>query len=170
VALEQEPPRDFRIVAATTVADIETVRLLFREYATWLGIDLSFQNFDEEVAGLPGEYAPPDGRLLLASHGDEAVGCVALRRFDECSCEMKRMWVRPKFRGRHLGRMLGEAVTSEAPKIGYSLMLLDSLPSLSYALALYRSLGFREIGSYRYNPDPRAVFMRLDLTSEKGPR
>lgn len=170
MAHEQEPPGVFRIVAATTVADIDTARLLFREYATWLGIDLSFQNFDEEVAGLPGKYAPPDGRLLLVLHGDEAAGCVALRRFDECSCEMKRMWVRPEFRGRHLGRMLGEAVISEARKIGYSLMLLDSLPSLSHALALYRSLGFREVAPYRYNPDPRAVFMRLDLTSEKDPR
>ncbi|HUY26471.1 MAG TPA: GNAT family N-acetyltransferase [Candidatus Binataceae bacterium] len=164
---EQRLRGAFRILALTTDADIDTARLLFREYATWLGVDLSFQGFEEELAGLPGRYAPPFGRLLLAQRGDDAAGCVALRKLDGCACEMKRMWVRPEFRGRGLGRMLAEAVISEARKIGYARMLLDSLPSLSQALALYRSLGFREIPPYIYNPDPRAVFMRLDFTNQK---
>ncbi|HVA78092.1 MAG TPA: GNAT family N-acetyltransferase [Candidatus Binataceae bacterium] len=164
---DQHPPDAFRIVAAATDADIDTARLLFREYATWLGVDLSFQGFEEELAGLPGRYAPPFGRLLLALRGDAAAGCVALRKLDGCACEMKRMWVRPEFRGRGLGRMLAEAVISEARKIGYARMLLDSLPSLSQALALYRSLGFREIPPYEYNPNPQAVFMRLDFTNQK---
>ncbi len=153
-----------RIVQAATLDEIETARFLFREYAAWLAIDLSFQNFDAEVATLPGDYAPPDGRLLLSASGNETAGCVALRRFDERSCEMKRMWVRPKFRGRGLGRLLAEKVIAEARKIGYSRMVLDSLPSLGNALALYRSLGFRGITPYRYNPDPNAVFMQLRLT------
>jgi putative acetyltransferase len=160
---EEPSSKGFRIVGASTNDDIQTLRSLFQEYAAWLDIDLSFQNFQEELAGLPGEYAPPDGRLLLALSGNDTSGCVALRRFNEHACEMKRMWVRPKFRGRGLGRLLAEKVIAEARKIGYSQMLLDSLPSLGNALGLYRSLGFREIPPYRYNPDPNAVFMQLRL-------
>lgn len=91
---DQHPPNAFRIVTAATGGDIDAARLLFQEYAAWLGVDLSFQGFDEELAGLPGSYAPPDGQLLLARSGDNAAGCVALRKLDEFSCEMKRMWVR----------------------------------------------------------------------------
>ncbi|MHB8381678.1 MAG: GNAT family N-acetyltransferase [Candidatus Binataceae bacterium] len=109
---DQPPPDAFRIVAAATDADVSAARLLFREYATWLGVDLSFQDFDEELAGLPGRYAPPDGQLLLARCGDKAAGSVALRKLDERTCEMKRMWVRPQFRGGGLGRMLAEALIS----------------------------------------------------------
>jgi ribosomal protein S18 acetylase RimI-like enzyme len=152
-----------RTIQATTPEEIDIARPLIKEYAAWLAIDLSFQNFDEELSTLPGHYAPPDGRLVLASFGTETAGCVALRRFDECRCEMKRMWVRPQFRGRHIGRALAEYVISEARDIGYCEMLLDSLPSLASALNLYKSLGFRVIGPYRYNPDPNAVFMRLLL-------
>jgi RimJ/RimL family protein N-acetyltransferase len=142
-------------------------RTLFREYATWLAndparpfatSDLLSQNFDEELANLPGDYAPPDGRLLLVLGGKETAGSVALRRFNNCACEMKRMWVRPKFSGCGLGCLIAEKLIAEARTIGYSQMVLDSLPSLGSALALYRSLGFREIPSYRYNPDPNAVY------------
>ncbi|MGC1677598.1 MAG: GNAT family N-acetyltransferase [Candidatus Binataceae bacterium] len=167
---DQYSPDAFRILIAATNGEIDAARLLFQEYAAWLGVDLSFQGFDEELAGLPGRYAPPDGQLLLARSGEDAAGCVALRKLDKCSCEMKRMWVRPQFRGRGLGRMLAEAVISEARKIGYAHMLLDSLPSLSQALALYRSLGFRKISPYEYNPDPQAIFLRLDFTNQKDSR
>jgi ribosomal protein S18 acetylase RimI-like enzyme len=124
---------------------------------------LRSQNLDEEIANLPGDYAPPDGRLLLVLRGKETAGCAALRRFNSSACEMKRMWVRPKFRRCGLGRLLTEKLIREAPTIGYSQMILDSLPSLESALALYRSLGFREIPPYRYTPDPNAVFMQLYL-------
>ena len=163
---EEPHTKDFRIVDVSTNEDIRTARMLFEEYAAWLDIDLSFQNFRDELAGLPGDYAPPDGRLLLAQSGSEAAGCVALRRFDECACEMKRMWVRPRFRGFALGRRLAERVIAEAGEVGYARMLLDSLPSLRSALSLYRSLGFREISPYRYNPEPGAVFMELDLSTD----
>ena len=152
-----------RVIHAETPDQIGTARSLFREYADWLAIDLSFQNFDEELAKLPGQYAPPDGRLVLALHGIETAGCVALRRFNDYACEMKRMWVRPQFRGEHTGGVLAEYVIVEARNIGYSEMLLDSLPSLTSALNLYKSLGFEVIAPYRYNPDPNAVFMRLRL-------
>lgn len=155
------------IVQALTTEEIAVARILFKEYATWLAIDLSFQNFDEELANLPGDYAPPDGRLLLAQCGTETAGCVALRRFQNRACEMKRMWVRPGFRGRGLGRLLAEKLIAEARTLGYSRMVLDSLPSLGSAIALYRSLGFREIPPYRYNPEPGAVFMQLELARNR---
>lgn len=152
-----------RIVQSSTTEEIAIARTLFKEYAAWLGIDLSFQNFDEELANLPGDYAPPDGRLLLAQCGTETAGCVVLRRFNDRTCEMKRMWVRPKFRGKQIGRVLAEYIIVEARSLGYSEMILDSLPSLTSALNLYKSLGFESIPAYRYNPDPNAVFMRLRL-------
>lgn len=148
---------------AASPGEIEIARSLFREYAAWLAIDLSFQNFEEEVTGLPGDYAPPDGCLLLAYLEQDVAGCVALRPLQGQACEMKRMWVRPQFRGYHIGRALAESILGEARKIGYSEMFLDSLLSLTEALSLYRSLGFEEIAAYRYNPDPNAVFMRLRL-------
>ena len=151
------------VVQALTPHEIAVARMLFKEYATWLAIDLSFQNFDKELVNLPGDYAPPDGRLSLARCGTETVGCVALRRFHDCACEMKRMWVRPRFRGCGVGRLLAEKLIAEARTLGYSQMVLDSLPSLESAIALYRSLGFREIPPYRYNPEPGAVFMQLEL-------
>jgi putative acetyltransferase len=163
---EELHTKDFRIVDASTDEDIRTARLLFEEYAAWLDIDLSFQNFREELAGLPGDYAPPDGRLLIVQSGSEAAGCVALRRFDEFACEMKRMWVRPRFRGFALGRRLAERVIAEARKVGYTRMLLDSLPSLQSALSLYRSLGFRDISPYCFNPQVGTVFMELHLTND----
>jgi putative acetyltransferase len=152
-----------RIAGASNAADIAAARLLFQEYAASLGTDLCFQGFEEELATLPGGYAPPDGRLLLARDGSEIAGCVALRRLEAGVCEMKRLYVRAGFRGRGLGRMLVEAVTREAMAAGYRRVRLDTLPTMAAAAALYRELGFREIQPYRSNPVGGAVFMELQL-------
>jgi ribosomal protein S18 acetylase RimI-like enzyme len=143
--------------------DMGTVRALFTEYAESLGFDLCFQGFDRELEGLPGEYTPPRGRLLIAEEGGEAAGCVALRELGEGVCEMKRLYVRPGFRGRGTGRELSEEIVRIARREGYGKMRLDTLASMEAATALYRSMEFREIGPYRYNPLGDAVYMELDL-------
>jgi putative acetyltransferase len=152
------------IVDALAVDGLLKARSLFEEYADSLGIDLCFQDFQEELATLPGSYAPPDGRLLLALHDGEPVGCVALRRLEPGICEMKRLYVRPAFRAFGLGRMLAQRIVNEARDAGYQRMRLDSLPSMTAALALYRRLGFREIAPYRRNPIEGSVFLELQLS------
>jgi ribosomal protein S18 acetylase RimI-like enzyme len=142
---------------------ISQVRSLFTEYQAGLGIDLCFQGFAAELEGLPGEYQPPQGRLYLASDGDTPMGCVALHAFDEDHCEMKRLYVRPEFQGQGLGKKLAELIISDASAIGYSKIWLDTLPAMTVAQALYRSLGFVETEAYRYNPVPGTVYMYLDL-------
>lgn len=140
------------------------VRQLFGEYADGLGVDLRFQGFEAELAGLPGKYAPPEGRLLLAwADGQEAVGCVALRAIGEGACEMKRLYVRPQARGLQLGRQLAERICSEARAAGYRRICLDTLPSMAAAVGLYESLSFRPIEPYVFNPIPQAMFLGLDL-------
>ena len=148
---------------AETPEDVETARLLFKEYAASLGFDLCFQGFDRELAGLPGDYAPPDGRLLLLIEDGRAVGCVALRKLGPDACEMKRLYVRPEFRGRSLGRELTEAIIREARGIGYARLKLDTVPSMAAAITLYRVLGFREVAPYRPNPVPGALCFELRL-------
>ncbi len=144
--------------------DLEVVRELFREYADGLGVDLCFQGFEAELAGLPGKYAPPAGRLLLAWRGDEAVGCVALRPLDDGeSSEMKRLYVRPAARGTHLGRRLAQAICDEAREIGYKRICLDTLPTLTAALGLYESMGFHPIAPHVYNPVEGVLFLGRDL-------
>ena len=152
------------LIEAQTSEEVEQARQLFKEYAAWLQIDLCFQGFEKELAELPGDYAPPDGRLLLAYDDAQLVGCVALRKIGEGVCEMKRLFLRDKFRGKGLGRSLIEAIINEAKQIGYERMRLDTLPpKMDKAIALYRSYGFKEIEPYYNNPVPGAMFMELSL-------
>jgi putative acetyltransferase len=151
------------VVLATSADRIATARHLFREYEASLGIELSFQGFAQEVAELPGAYAPPSGRLFLALDGAEPAGCAALRPLGDGTCEMKRLYVRPTARGARLGRRLAETVILAAREIGYARMRLDTLPSMKEAFALYRTLGFREIAPYCGNPIAGTRFMELDL-------
>jgi putative acetyltransferase len=145
---------------------IEQVRALFREYGASLGFSLCFQSFDAELAGLPGDYAPPDGRLLLALCDRAPAGCVALRKLQDGICEMKRLYVRPPFRGRGLGRDLVLTLVEQARLALYPKMRLDTIAaSMTEAVSLYRSLGFRDIVPYCSNPIPSAVYLELDLDS-----
>ena len=154
----------FTIIEAESKAEIDAARTLFNEYAAGLGFSLCFQDFDAEVAGLPGDYARPSGRLLLAVSGDQFAGCIGLRKLVEDTCEMKRLFLRPQFRGAGVGRQLVAAVLAEARASGYQRIRLDTLPGkMDHAIALYRSLGFREIAPYYHNPVPGATFMELDL-------
>ncbi len=156
-----------RFRQAEAAHDIQQVRELFEEYAAWLGINLCFQNFDKELAGLPGDYAPPSGRLFLAAEDDKVMGCVALRKIGDGIGEMKRLYVRPAFRGRGLGRTLTEKLIAEASSLGYQRIRLDTLPGkMEQAVALYRSLGFQEIAPYYQNPVAGASFMELVLSDK----
>ncbi|MGH9863849.1 MAG: GNAT family N-acetyltransferase [Candidatus Acidiferrales bacterium] len=152
-----------RIQIAESPEFIPLVRELFVEYSESLGVALCFQGFAVELAGLPGEYARPAGRLFLALDKERATGCGALRRIDEQTCEMKRLYVRPAYRGKGVGREMIDALMNSARAIGYGRMRLDTLPSMTKAIALYRALGFREISPYRANPVPGALFFECDL-------
>jgi putative acetyltransferase len=136
---------------------------LIDEYARSLDIDLAFQDLHKEIADPAAQYSPPDGAFYLAKLGESPVGCAALRRFDATTGELKRLYVRPVARGKGLGRVMAERVIEAAVGAGYSHLVLDTLPSMASAQALYRSLGFVEVPAYRYNPVPGAVYMRLDL-------
>lgn len=158
-----------RITQATTHADIEQARELFKEYEASLGISLCFQNFAEELANLPGDYAPPRGRLLLAREFDQLVGCIALRPVEPTTCEMKRLFLRSTYRNRGLGRVLVEAIIEEAKKLGYTKMRLDTISDrMAPAIALYKSIGFVEIEPYYQSPVDTTKFMELDLRTPKS--
>ena len=157
------------VIRPASGADIETVRALFDEYAREVAVDLSFQGFAEERDGLPGAYAPPSGRLLLAEIDGSAAGCVALRALDTRTAEMKRLYLRASARGTGLGRRLALALIAEARTAGYERLLLDTLPSMGAAIAMYRAMGFREIPAYRHNPVPGALFLELTLGPQGGP-
>jgi ribosomal protein S18 acetylase RimI-like enzyme len=163
-----------RIIPATSTEDIAHVQELFREYAHIPGVAPCVEDFEREVASLPGLYAPPGGTLLLALEDgsgvipQSAVGCVGLRRWDERSCEMKRLFVRPEFRDCGAGCALVNEVIAAARSVGYQRMLLDTLPSMQKAQELYRSLGFREIPPYPKQPIPGALCFELDLSVKSG--
>lgn len=156
--------KSFSIFPAQTPAQIAQARELFLEYAQSLGFSLCFQNFDQELAGLPGGYAPPDGRLLLAERESELAGCAALHKLDAGICEMKRLYLRPRFRGQGLGRALAGRIIAEARLIGYQSMRLDTVePVMKDAVAMYHRIGFTEIAPYCANPIAGAVYMELKL-------
>jgi putative acetyltransferase len=149
---------------AESPAQIAHARELFLEYAESLGFSLCFQNFDKELAGLPGDYAPPEGRLLLAEYEGQLAACVALHKLDSSVCEMKRLYLRQRFRGKGVGRALAERIIAEARRIGYRRMRLDTVePIMKDAVAMYRKLGFRDIAPYRPNPIAGAMYMELEL-------
>ena len=154
-----------KLTQAKTPRQIEQARGLFKEYGASLELDLCFQNFEKELAELPGDYAPPDGRLMLAFYHGEVAGCVALRKIGVGVCEMKRLFVREKFRSAGLGRRLANNIIKNARNIGYRNMRLDTLPGkMDKAIELYRALGFKEIDPYYNNPVPGAMFMELKLS------
>jgi GNAT superfamily N-acetyltransferase len=153
-----------KIAPATGAGDLENIRVLFGEYAALVAEALCFQNFDAELESLPGSYAEPQGALLIARDGATAAGCVALRRLDGATAEMKRMYVRPAYRGTGLGRQLALAIIAEARARGHRRMVLDTLPKLTTALALYRDLGFRPTGPYLAAPTPGALCFELSLS------
>jgi putative acetyltransferase len=149
---------------AESLTQIAQARELFREYAQSLGFSLCFQNFDEELAALPGDYAPPHGRLLLVEYQAQLAACVALHKLEPTICEMKRLYLRPQFRGKGLGRVLAERIIAEAREIGYRQMRLDTVePVMKDAVAMYRKLGFKEIDPYCSNPMAGAIYMELEL-------
>ncbi|MFN2453582.1 MAG: GNAT family N-acetyltransferase [Pyrinomonadaceae bacterium] len=156
------------IVNAESTAQLQQVGQLFTEYAESLNLNLCFQDFAKELATLPGSYAAPDGRLLLAMRQDEIIGCAGLHKIGDDACEMKRLYVRPQFQGTGAGKLLARNVIEEAAAIGYARLRLDTLPVMEKAIALYRSLGFKEIAPYYANPVAGALFMELDLTRRKS--
>jgi putative acetyltransferase len=153
-----------QFVQVQSESQVEQVRELFLEYARSLGFSLCFQNFDQELANLPGDYSPPHGRLLLAEFEGELAGCVALHKLENEICEMKRLYLRPQFRGKGLGRALATRIIAEARDLGYSRLRLDTVESaMQDAVAMYLKLGFRKIDPYCENPMPSALYMELVL-------
>lgn len=153
-----------KILQAETEAEIAAARGLFREYEAWFGLDLCFQGFEAELAALPGKYAPPPGRLLLAYSDDKLAGCIAMRKLDDGICEMKRLFVRDEFRGSGIGVTLIERLIGDAREIGYEKMRLDTYPpKMAKAVKLYKSHGFLSIAPYYDNPHPGVLFMELSL-------
>ena len=155
-----------KIVQAITEESIENAKTLIREYAESLEFDLGFQNFDQEMGDFPGEYALPKGRLYIAMDKNQPVGCVALRDLGDGICEMKRLYVIPNYRGRHIGRLLAKTVIKAAGELGYERIRLDTIPSMRQANMLYTALGFKEITPYRFNPIEGAAFFELNIKDQ----
>jgi ribosomal protein S18 acetylase RimI-like enzyme len=151
------------IVPATGDTHFRIVHSLFQEYAASIGINLCFQNFDEELTTLPGKYAPPNGQLLIAYVDDQTAGCIGLRPLMGGICEMKRLYVRPAYRNQRIGQKLVERIIREARQIGYARMRLDTLSSMSAAMRLYKRFGFVEIPAYYENPEPESIYFELIL-------
>ena len=155
------------LLPALTPADLEQVHAIFLEYAQSLKVDLSFQNFDQELSQLPGEYAEPRGALLLARVNGEVAGCCALRPLDGCdysnAAEMERLYVRPAFRGLGLGRELAEAILDAARRAAYASVLLDTLDDMEAARALYEDLGFEEVPPFYHNPHAGSHYLKVDI-------
>jgi GNAT superfamily N-acetyltransferase len=160
---EDRGPFDVQVVLAETEGEMETTRMLFLEYAGTLPIDLSYQGFHDEVSQLPGEYARPRGCLLLARVGNDVAGCVAVRPLTMEACEMKRLYVKPMFRGKGVGKVLVERSIAEARGCGYRRMMLDTLPEMIPAITLYKSLGFLPCEPYYTTPIKETVFLSLAL-------
>ena len=162
-----DPAPAIEVLTAGTAEQIDDARGIFREYALGLGVDLCFQGFEAELAGLPGEYAPPGGALLLAYVDGALAGCGAVRPLRDVdyvnACEMKRLYVRPAFRRFGLGRLLAQRLMDRATEAGYSTLLLDTLDDMESARGLYRTLGFEEIPPYYFNPIPGAHYLKVDL-------
>jgi len=157
-------PEQLTIVPAESAAQLDAIRELLLEYWENRKLELFVFDFDQELAGLPGAYAPPDGRLFLAQWENKSAGCVALRKLESGICEMKRLYLSPKFRGKGVGKILAEFIINEARKIGYQKMRLDTIQAnMQEAIVLYRQLGFNEIAPYRVNPLPGVIFMELVL-------
>ncbi|NMG30280.1 carbonate dehydratase [Aromatoleum evansii] len=152
-----------RILSADDKVELDHVRQFFRNYAAWLGVDLCFQGFGDEMASLPGTYSPPEGRLFYAEHEGQPAGCVGLRRFSEGVCEMKRLYVEPAVRGLGIGRDLVLAAIRAAKDLGYRRILLDTLPAMRIAVKLYREMGFKEAPAYYPTPLEGTIFLSLDL-------
>jgi putative acetyltransferase len=150
-------------VTPAAAGDVDDIRTLLREYEATLSFPLDFQQFDREVAELPGAYAPPRGALLIARQGEEAAGCVALRPIAAEICELKRLYVRPAARGTGLGRRLAKAALAEARRLGYRHIRLDTVPGMEAAQSLYEQMGFREIDAYTTNPVAGTRYLELDL-------
>lgn len=145
---------------------IENIKELFKEYASSLGFDLSFQDFEEELSNLPGDYSAPQGCLLIAIHNDKISGCVSLRAIDDNICEMKRLYVKPEFRGFGIGKKLALAIIEKGKDLGYKYMRLDTIEFMEQAIKLYERLGFYDIEAYRYNPIKGTRFMELNLMKD----
>lgn len=158
-------PIDTTIREVDNAADYATAGQLFREYAASLDFDLDFQDFEEELSHLPKHYGPPKGCILLAFAAEEPAGCIAIRSFSETQAELKRMFVRPAFRGQSLGRKLLKEIFAKAALAGYRSILLDTVPAMQDAIHLYRQMGFNDIAPYRFNPIPGALFMEAIIQS-----
>ncbi|MEO0331237.1 MAG: GNAT family N-acetyltransferase [Bacteroidota bacterium] len=157
------PSTDYQIQAAHTPQDFKQAQGLFQQYADWLEIDLSYQKFEQELAVLPQMYGENKGRILLAKVNDQVIGCVGVRQFSLSICEMKRLYVRPKFQGRGIGVDLAKQIIQEGRKLGYAEMVLDTLKSMTSARRLYHNLGFYEIPAYYENPVTDVIYLKLNL-------